>query len=98
MVRDVDPGLEIGSIDNESLYLDDGEEATREYAGADNAFQRKETDMVLRWRLAVALMLLITATTVIASTYKFLTRAEDKEFLATVCIHRVHLVLEVAGQ
>jgi hypothetical protein len=72
-------GVEM-SISNGS-YLVDNDDASQ----SQTTIAGKETDGVLRWRFAVAIMLLITASTVITTTYKFLTRAEDDEFLSGVC-------------
>jgi hypothetical protein len=85
MVQEI--GFEM-SIDNESVSVDGEEVRENESVVSKPSIGRKETEGVLRWRFAVAVMLLITASTVIASTYKFLTRAENEEFLASVCFFR----------
>lgn len=75
------------SISDDSFSLDeDSREKTDSDAGLKHAIGRKEIEGVKRWKVAVALLILLTAAAVITSTYKFLTRAEGDQFIASVCL------------
>lgn len=73
------------AFSNDSISVDDAAAATDSDHDSKQAIGGKDAEGVMkRWKVIVAFMMLLTASTVIGSTYKFLTRAEEDQFLASV--------------